>query len=209
MELSVFDNKGNDTKRKVSLSDELFNMSPNEHAVYLDVKQYLANQRQGTHKAKERSQLTRSTRKLIRQKGSGGARRGSASSGILRGGARIFGPQPRDYSFKVNKNVKRLARRSVLSDKASKGDIFVLENFDFEVPKTKKFQEIIAAFKLLNKKVLFVLAEAKKNVYLSSRNCKLSNVVLASQLSTYDIIKANKLVIIEGEVSQLEAILNK
>ncbi|MBT8259063.1 MAG: 50S ribosomal protein L4 [Flavobacteriaceae bacterium] len=209
MKVAVLDIKGKDTGRKVDLSKEVFAIEPNEHAVYLDVKQYLANQRQGTHKAKERADITGSTRKIKKQKGTGTARAGSIKSGIFRGGGRIFGPRPRNYGFKLNKNVKRLARRSALSIKANDKAITILEDFNFEAPKTKDFTAILKALDLENKKSLFVLNEANNNVYLSSRNLKGSEVVTSSELSTYNIMNANRIILTEGAIEGIESNLSK
>lgn len=209
MEIAVVDIKGKDTGRKVNLSDAVFGIEPNEHAVYLDVKHYLANQRQGTHKTKERAEISGSTRKIKKQKGTGTARAGSIKSPIFRGGGRIFGPRPRNYSFKLNKNLKRLARKSVLSLKASSDSIVVVENFTFEAPKTKDFTEVIKALGLEGKKSLVVLGEANKNVYLSSRNLRNTEVVNASELSTYKILNANNLVVLEGSLEGIETNLSK
>ncbi len=209
MKVAVLDIKGKDTGRKVDLSKEVFEIEPNEHAVYLDVKQYLANQRQGTHKAKERAEITGSTRKIKRQKGTGTARAGSIKSGIFRGGGRIFGPRPRNYGFKLNKNVKRLARRSALSMKANEKAITVLEDFNLDAPKTKDFTAILKALDLENKKSLFVLKGLNNNVYLSSRNLKGSEVVTSSELSTYKIMNANRIVLTESALEGIESNLSK
>ena len=209
MEIAVVDIKGKDTGRKVELSDAVFGIEPNEHAVYLDVKHYLANQRQGTHKTKERAEISGSTRKIKKQKGTGTARAGSIKSPIFRGGGRIFGPRPKSYSFKLNKNLKRLARKSALSLKANNNSIMVVENFTFDAPKTKNFIEVIKALGLEGKKSLVVLGEANKNVYLSSRNLRASEVVSASELSTYKILNANNIVILEGSLEGIETNLSK
>lgn len=209
MEIAVVDIKGKDTGRKVELSDAVFGIEPNEHAVYLDVKHYLANQRQGTHKTKERAEISGSTRKIKKQKGTGTARAGSIKSPIFRGGGRIFGPRPRSYSFKLNKNLKRLARKSALSLKANNNAIMVVENFTFDSPRTKDFIEVIKALGLEGKKSLVVLGEANKNVYLSSRNLRASEVVSASELSTYKILNANNIVILEGSLEGIETNLSK
>ena len=209
MKVAVLDIKGNDTGRKVDLSKDVFGIEPNEHAVYLDVKQYLANQRQGTHKSKERAEITGSTRKIKRQKGTGTARAGSIKSGVFRGGGRMFGPRPRNYGFKLNKNLKRLARRSALSIKASEKAITVLEDFSFDAPRTKDFINVLKALELDNKKALFVFGNADRNVYLSSRNLQGSEVVTNSELSTYKIMNANQLVLLEGSIEGIEANLNK
>lgn len=209
MKIAVLDINGKDTGRKVNLSAAVYAIEPNNHAVYLDVKQYLANQRQGTHKAKERAEIVGSTRKIKKQKGTGTARAGSIKSGIFRGGGRIFGPRPRNYSFKLNKNLKRLARKSALSIKASEKAITVLEDFNFETPKTKEFTAILKALGLENKKSLFVLGDLNNNVYLSSRNLKRSEVVLNSELSTYKILNANQVVLMESSLEEIELNLSK
>jgi large subunit ribosomal protein L4 len=209
MKVAVLDINGKDTGRKAELSKDVYAIEPNNHAVYLDVKQYLANQRQGTHKAKERAEITGSTRKIKRQKGTGTARAGSIKSGVFRGGGRIFGPKPRDYSFKLNKNLKRLARRSALSIKASEKAIVVLEDFEFDAPKTKNFTAILKALDIQDKKSLFVLGALNNNVYLSSRNFKGSDVITNSELSTYKILKANKLVLLESSLEGIESNLSK
>jgi len=209
MEIAVVDIKGKETGRKVNLSDAVFGIEPNNHAVYLDVKQYLANQRQGTHKAKERADITGSTRKIKKQKGTGTARAGSIKSPIFRGGGRVFGPRPRSYSFKLNKNLKRLARKSVLSLKAIDKAIIVVEDFQFDTPKTKNFIDVLKGLGLENKKSLIVLGDSNKNVYLSSRNLKGSEVVSSSELSTYKILNANNLVFVEGSLEGIELNLSK
>lgn len=201
MELSVINIKGQDTGRKIVLDDAVFGIEPKEHAVYLDVKQYLANQRQGTHKSKERSEISGSTRKLIRQKGGGGARRGDINSPLLVGGGRVFGPKPRNYSFKLNKKVKGLARRSALSSRAAAGEILVLENFDFEAPKTKNFVELTKALGLEGVKALFVASEVSANVALSARNIPTALVANARQLNTYAVLNCRKLVLTEDAVA--------
>jgi len=209
MEVKVLDFNGKDTGRKVQLSDSVFAIEPNNHAVYLDVKQYLANQRQGTHKAKERAEVTGSTRKIKKQKGTGTARAGSVKSPLFKGGGTVFGPRPRSYSFKLNKGLKRLARKSAFSIKAKESNIVVLEDFNFEAPNTKNFINVLKALGLENKKSLFVLGESNKNVYLSSRNLKASNVVTSSELSTYAILNANNLVLLEGSLELIEENLSK
>ena len=201
MELSVYNIKGEDTGKKVVLDDSIFAIEPNDHAIYLDVKQYMANQRQGTHKTKERSELSGSTRKLIRQKGSGGARRGDINSPLLSGGARVFGPRPRNYSFKLNKKLKALARRSALSYKAKNNEIIVVEDFNFDAPKTKAFKAISAALKVGEKKVLYVLPEVNKNVYLSARNLPNTNLILANLINTYTVLASKNLVLTERSVA--------
>ncbi|KLT71106.1 MULTISPECIES: 50S ribosomal protein L4 [Flavobacterium] len=209
MEVKVLDFNGKDTGRKVQLSDSVFAIEPNNHAVYLDVKQYLANQRQGTHKAKERAEVTGSTRKIKKQKGTGTARAGSIKNPLFKGGGTIFGPRPRSYSFKLNKSLKRLARKSAFSIKAKESNIIVLEDFNFETPNTKNFINVLKALGLEDKKSLFVLGETNKNVYLSSRNLKASNVVKSSELSTYAILNTNNLVLLEGSLELIEENLSK
>ena len=209
MEVKVLDINGKETGRKVQLSDSVFAIEPNNHAVYLDVKQYLANQRQGTHKAKERAEVAGSTRKIKKQKGTGTARAGSAKNPLFKGGGTVFGPRPRSYSFKLNKSVKRLARRSAFSIKAQESNIVVVEDFNFEVPNTKNFINVLKALGLENKKSLFVLGESNKNVYLSSRNLKASSVITNSELSTYAILNANNLVLSESSLEGIEENLSK
>ncbi len=209
MEVSVLNIKGEDTGRKVVLSDAVFGIEPNDHAIYLDVKQYLAAQRQGTAKSKERSEMSGSTRKLGRQKGGGGARRGDINSPVLVGGARVFGPKPRDYDFKLNKKVKALARRSALTYKAQEGALVVVEDFDMQAPKTKEFIEIVNNLKISDKKVLVVLSEANKNVYLSARNLQKAKVAIASDINTYGVLNAGVMVVTESAIGKIEAVLNK
>ena len=209
MEVKVLDFNGKDTGRKVQLSDSVFAIEPNNHAVYLDVKQYLANQRQGTHKAKERAEVAGSTRKIKKQKGTGTARAGSAKNPLFKGGGTVFGPRPRSYSFKLNKNLKRLARKSAFSLKAKESNILVVEDFNFETPNTKNFINVLKSLGLENKKSLFVLGDSNKNVYLSSRNLKASNVVSSSELSTYAILNANNVVLLEGSLEGIEDNLSK
>lgn len=209
MEAKVLDFNGKDTGRKVQLSDSVFGIEPNNHAVYLDVKQYLANQRQGTHKAKERAEVAGSTRKIKKQKGTGTARAGSAKNPLFKGGGTVFGPRPRSYSFKLNKNLKRLARKSAFSIKAKESSIIVLEDFNFETPNTKNFINVLKALELENKKSLFVLGDTNKNVYLSSRNLKGSSVVSSLELSTYAILNANNLVLLESSLEIIEENLSK
>ena len=209
MEAKVLDFNGKDTGRKVQLSDSVFGIEPNNHAVYLDVKQYLANQRQGTHKAKERAEVAGSTRKIKKQKGTGTARAGSAKNPLFKGGGTVFGPRPRSYSFKLNKNLKRLARKSAFSIKAKESNIIVLEDFNFETPSTKNFINVLKALELENKKSLFVLGDTNKNVYLSSRNLKGSSVVSSLELSTYAILNANNLVLLESSLEIIEENLSK
>jgi len=209
MEVSVLNIKGEDTGRKVALNESVFGIEPNDHAIYLDVKRYLAAQRQGTAKSKERSEISGSTRKLGRQKGGGGARRGDINSPLLVGGARVFGPKPRDYSFKVNKKVKALARCSALSYKVQENALVVVEDFDMEAPKTKKFIEIANNLKISDKKILLVLPEANKNVYLSARNVQRANVAIASDVNTYCILDAGVMVVTESALGAIEAVLTK
>ncbi|MEI6677759.1 MAG: 50S ribosomal protein L4 [Mariniphaga sp.] len=204
MEVAVFNKAGQETGRNVELNAEIYAVEPNDHAIYLDVKQYLANQRQGTHKAKDRGEIAGSTRKIKRQKGTGGARAGSRKSGTIRGGGRIFGPQPRDYSFKLNKKLKELARKSALTYKAQSNGIIVLEDFSFDAPKTKDFVAIQNNLKISDKKSLIVLPEANKNIYLSSRNLQNVEIVIASELSTYRIMRANKIILVESSVNKVE-----
>jgi large subunit ribosomal protein L4 len=207
MEVSVLNIKGQETGRKVTLNDAIFGIEPNDHVVYLDVKQYLANQRQGTAKSKERSELSGSTRKLGRQKGGGGARRGDINSPVLVGGARVFGPKPRDYSFKLNKKVKQLARKSALTYKAQENAIVVIEDFQMEAPKTKEFVEIAKNLKVDGKKVLLLMPEANKNVCLSARNLEKAEVLEARMVNTYKVLNADVLVVTENSLKAIEEIL--
>ncbi len=207
MEVNVYNIKGEDTGRKVTLNESIFGIEPNDHAIYLDVKQFMANKRQGTHKSKERSEVSGSTRKLIRQKGSGGARRGDINSPLLRGGGRVFGPKPRDYSFKLNKKVKVLARKSALSYKVQENSIVVVEDFTFEAPKTKDFLALTKNLKIADKKLLLILPEVNKNVYLSARNVKGANVQTISGLNTYGILDAKVVVFAESTLADIEQIL--
>lgn len=209
MKVAVLDINGKETGRSVELSDAVFAIEPNNHAVYLDVKQYLANQRQGTHKAKERAEITGSTRKIKKQKGTGTARAGSIKSGVFRGGGRMFGPRPRNYGFKLNKNVKRLARKSALTIKAKEQKLIVLEDVKFDAPKTKEFKNLLSSLGLADKKSLFVLGESNKNVYLSSRNLNRSEVVTSSELSTYGLMNANSVVLFESSVEGIVSNLSK
>ena len=204
MELSIYNINGEVTDKKVTLDDSIFGIEPNNHVIWLDVKQYLANQRQGTHKSKERSELSGSTRKLIRQKGGGGARRGDINSPVLVGGARVFGPQPRDYSSKLNKKVKALARKSALSLKAKENAIIVVEDFDFDTPKTSRIVALTKKLQLADKKLLFVLPGQNKNVYLSSRNLGKVSVITASEINTYGIMNCSNLVITESSVAVID-----
>ena len=206
MELTVYQIDGNQSSKKITLDDTIFGIEPNEHAIYLDVKQYLANQRQGTHKAKQRAEVSYSTKKIVRQKGSGGARHGSIKSPIFVGGGRTFGPVPRDYGFKLNKKVKQLARRSALSYKAKSEALIVVENFNFEAPKTKEFIKLSQSLNVAGKKILVVLPESNNNVYLSARNLPKVKVVTVSELTTYDIVNASSLVMLEGSVEILHNI---
>ena len=209
MKVAVLDINGKDTGRKVELSTQVFGIEPNDHAIYLDVKQYLANQRQGTHKSKERSEITGSTRKIKKQKGTGTARAGSIKSPVFRGGGRIFGPRPRNYSFKLNKNLKRLARKSALSIQAKDNNLVVIEDFNFESPSTKNFVNVLKALQLDAKKSLFVLSDTNDNVYLSWRNLKTSKVVNNSGLSTYAILNANKVIVSESSLEGIQNNLSK
>ncbi len=209
MKIAVLDYKGKDTGRKVDLSKDVYGIEPNNHSIYLDVKQYLANQRQGTHKAKERADIIGSTRKIKKQKGTGTARAGSIKSGVFRGGGRIFGPRPRNYSFKLNKNLKRLARKTALTLKANDKAITVLEDFDFETIKTKNFTSVLKALNLESKKSLFVFGASNNNVYLSSRNLKDSEVITYSELSTYKLLNADQLVLVESALEGIELNLSK
>jgi large subunit ribosomal protein L4 len=208
MELSILNIKGEDTGRKVTLNNAIFGIEPNDHAIYLDVKQYMANQRQGTHKAKERSDMSGSTRKLIRQKGGGGARRGDINSPVLVGGARVFGPKPRDYSFKLNKKVKSLARKSALAYKAKDNAIVIVEDITMEVPKTKDFISMAKSLNVADKKLLLVLPENNKTIYMSARNLKKASVIAASELNTYRVLDAANLVLTESSVAVIEKLFN-
>ncbi|SFU31765.1 large subunit ribosomal protein L4 [Pustulibacterium marinum] len=209
MEVAVLNINGKETGRKINLSDAVFGVEPNNHAVYLDVKQYLANQRQGTHKAKERAEIAGSTRKIKKQKGTGTARAGSIKSPVFVGGGRVFGPRPKDYTQKLTKSLKKVARRSALSLKAKEQSIIVLEDFNFDAPSTKEFSNVLKALGLDSKKSLFVLGDSNKNVYLSSRNLKSSEVVNSSELSTYKIVNANNIVLLEGSLEGIESNLSK
>ena len=209
MEVSVLNIKGQETGKKVTLNEAIFGIEPNDHVIYLDVKQYMANQRQGNAKSKERSEISGSTRKLGRQKGGGGARHGDINSPLLRGGGRVFGPKPRDYSFKLNKKVKILARKSALTYKAQENAILVLEDFNFEAPKTKEIVNIAKNLKVDGKKLLFVLPTANKNVYLSARNLQRTDVIEAEKVNTYKVLNADVLVITEKSLETIDGILNK
>ena len=209
MEVSVLNIKGQETGRKVTLNEAIFGIEPNDHVLYLDVKQYLAAQRQGTAKSKERSELSGSTRKLCRQKGGGGARRGDINSPVLVGGARVFGPKPRNYDFKLNKKVKVLARKSALSYKAQENAIVVVEDFNFEAPKTKEFVNLAKNLKVEGKKTLVLLSEVNKNVYLSARNIQRADVMLATALNSYKVLNADVLVLTESSLKAIDGVLNK
>ena len=204
MKLAVHNITGKETSKKADLSKDIFGIEPNDHAIYLDVKQYLAAQRTGTHKAKERGDVKGSRRKIRKQKGSGAARVGDIKNPLFRGGGRIFGPRPRNYDFKVNKKVKRLARKSALTYKAKEKNIIVLEDFSFDTPKTKSYSEFLSNFNLLKNKTVLVLAESNKNILLSSRNLKKARVILASELNTYDVMNANKLMIMQSSINEIE-----
>ena len=208
MKAAVLDIKGKDTGRKVSLNKAIYEIEPNDHAVYLDVKQYLANQRQGTHKSKERAEITGSTRKIKKQKGTGTARAGSIKSPVFRGGGRAFGPRPRNYSFKLNKKLKSLARKSAFTIKAKEKAIVVLEDFSFDAPKTSAYSDMMSNLGFDGKKTLLVLGDSNKNVYLSSRNLQHTNVVTASELSTYTILNSGVVLLTEGAVEKIENILS-
>lgn len=208
MELKVVNKEGKETANKVVLNKDIYGIEPNDHAIYLDVKQYLANQRQGTHKAKEKAEVSYSTRKLKRQKGTGGARAGSRKSGTMIGGGRFFGPRPRNYSFKLNKKLKVLARASALSYKAKDNKITVVENFTFDAPKTKKYMDLMKNLNVLDKKTLLVLSELNKNVYLSARNLGNTKVVSASNINTYDVLNAHNLILSEGSLAEIEKLFN-
>ena len=209
MEINVLNIKGQETGRKVTLNDAIFGIEPNDHVIYLDVKQYLANQRQGTAKAKERSEHAGSTRKLGRQKGGGGARHGDINSPLLKGGGRVFGPTPRDYGFKLNKKVKALARKSALSYKAQENAIVVVEDFEFEAPKTKEFIAMAQNLKVDGKKLLVVLPESNKNVYLSARNLQKSECIIAANVNTYKVLNADVMVVTEKSLEVINGVLNK
>ena len=209
MEVAVIKSSGEATSKKVNLSDSIFTIEPNDHAIYLDVKSYLANQRQGTHKSKQRNEISGSSKKLKKQKGTGGARAGNIKNPQFKGGGRIFGPQPRDYSFKLNKKVKDLARKSALSYKAKVNSIAVLEDFTFDTPKTKQFIGLLKSLSLGDKKTLFVLPEGNKNVVLAGRNVENSKITTADQINTYDLMNADTLVFVESAISKVENLLNK
>jgi large subunit ribosomal protein L4 len=209
MEVAVLKSSGESTTKKVSLSDSIFAIEPNDHAIYLDVKSYLANQRQGTHKAKQRNEISGSSKKLKKQKGTGGARAGNIKNPLFKGGGRVFGPQPRDYSFKLNKKVKDLARKSALTYKAKDNSIAILEDFTFESPKTKEYIALLKALSLTGKKTLLVLGDANKNVVLSARNLQRTKITTAEQISTYDVMNADSLIFVESSISKVETLLNK
>jgi len=209
MKVAVLDITGKDTGRQVELSDAIFGLEPNKHAIYLDVKQHLANKRQGTHKAKERADIAGSTRKIKKQKGTGTARAGSIKSPVFRGGGRVFGPRPRSYAFKLNKNLKRLARKSALSTQAKSENIVVVEDFNFETAKTKNFTTVLKAFGVENSKSLFVLGNTNNNVYLSSRNLKKTTVITSDSLSTYGVLNTSKVILSEGALEGIESNLSK
>lgn len=208
MDISIFSIKGEDTGRKVVLDEGVFLVEPNDHAIYLDVKQYLANQRQGTHKAKERAEVARSTRKVKRQKGTGTARMGSLKSPLLRGGGRMFGPKPRDYSFKLNKKLKVLARKSALSYKVKSNEVTVIENFSFEAPRTRQYLELLKNLSAEGVKTLLVLPDTDKNVYLSSRNLQKAKVMRATELNTYEVLNSDKLILCEGSIEKIQQLLS-
>jgi large subunit ribosomal protein L4 len=207
MEVAIYNSKGEDTGKKINLSDDIFGIEPSEHAIYLDVKQYLANQRQGTHKVKERAENAHSTRKIKKQKGTGGARAGSIKSPVFVGGGTIFGPRPRDYSFKLNKKVKQLARKSALAAKAQGNSVSILEDFTLEGPRTKSYIAFLNGFEALNTKTLLILPEVDTNVVLSSRNLQKAKVVTADTVNTFDLMHADRLLIAEGALSKLESLL--
>ena len=209
MEVAVLKSSGEKTSKKVNLSDEIFGIEPNDHAIYLDVKSFLANQRQGTHKSKQRNEISGSSKKLKKQKGTGGARAGNIKNPQFKGGGRVFGPVPRDYSFKLNKKVKDLARKSALSYKAKDNSIAVLEDFNFETPKTKQYLALLKALSLGDKKTLLVLPESNKNVVLSGRNVQNAKITTADQINTYDVMHADNVIFVESSISKVENLLNK
>ena len=209
MEVAVLKSSGEQTSKKVSLSDAIFGIEPNDHAIYLDVKSYLANQRQGTHKSKQRNEISGSSKKLKKQKGTGGARAGNIKNPQFKGGGRIFGPQPRDYSFKLNKKVKDLARKSALTYKAKDNSIAILEDFSFDAPKTKNYLALLKALSATDKKTLLVLSEANKNVVLSGRNVQHAKITTAEQINTYDVMNADRVIFVESSISKVETLLNK
>lgn len=209
MEVAVLKSSGETTTKKVNLSDDVFGIEPNDHAIYLDVKSYLANQRQGTHKAKQRNEISGSSKKLKKQKGTGGARAGNIKNPLFKGGGRVFGPQPRDYSFKLNKKVKDLARKSALTYKAKDNCIAVLEDFSFEAPKTKQYIALLNALSLGDKKTLLVLSDSNKNVVMSGRNIQNAKITTADQINTYDLMNADSVIFLESSISKVENLLNK
>ncbi|MDN3686911.1 50S ribosomal protein L4 [Cyclobacterium jeungdonense] len=209
MELAILKQTGEDTGRKVTLSEDIFSQEPNDHAIYLDVKQYLANKRQGTHKSKERAEITGSTKKIKKQKGTGGARAGSIKSPIFRGGGRVFGPRPRDYSFKLNKKLKQVARKSALSYKVKENGLVICEDLVFDAPRTKEYIKLLTNLSLSDKKTLVVVADINKNLYLSARNLQKTKVRMVNELNTYELLDADSLVLCEGAVSKLETLLSK
>ena len=209
MDVTVLKYSGEETGRKISLSDSVFGIEPNDHAIYLDVKQFLANQRQGTHKAKQRNEISGSSKKIKKQKGTGGARAGNIKNPLFVGGGRVFGPQPRDYRFKLNKKVKALAKRSALSYKAKDNGIAILEDFNFESPKTKEYLKMIEALAVADKKTLLVIPEPIKNLVLSGRNIQNAKITTADQLTTYDVINADKLLLVESAINKIDTLLNK
>jgi len=208
MELAVYNKSGKATSKKISLSKEIYAIEPNDHAIYMDVKLYLANQRQGTHKAKERAEITGSTRKIKKQKGTGTARAGSIKNPLFKGGGRVFGPRPRNYSFSLNKKLRKLARKSALTYKANDKEITILEDLKFDQPKTKAFLSLMENLKMTDGKTLFVISDNDKNVYLSARNIQAARIMPANQLTTYDILKAQRLVIAEGAIEKIENLFN-
>ncbi|MFH0866233.1 MAG: 50S ribosomal protein L4 [Bacteroidota bacterium] len=208
MEIEVYNISGTKTAKKINLDDSIYAIEPNDHAIYLDVKQYMAGQRQGTHKSKERWEISGSTKKIKRQKGTGGARAGDINSPIFKGGGRAFGPRPRDYNFKLNKKVKRLARKSALSYKIKENGLLIVEDFSFEEPRTKNYSELLKNLNLTGKKTLLVLSESNRNVLLSARNLKKTKVITSSNLNTYDILNANNLLLVESSVKELDKMFN-
>lgn len=209
MDIAVVKYSGESAGRNVSLSSEVFGIEPNDHAIWLDVKSYLANQRQGTHKAKQRNEISGSSRKIKKQKGTGGARAGNIKSPLFKGGGRVFGPIPRDYSFKLNKKVKDLARRSALTYKAKDNSIAIIENFNFDAPKTTEYIKLLSSLSFTDKKTLLILPENNKNIVLSGRNIKNTKIITASQISTYDVMNAEQLILVEGSIEKLDNLLNK
>lgn len=209
MEIAVVKQSGENTGRKVSLTSEVFGIEPNDHAIWLDVKSFLANQRQGTHKSKQRNEISGSSKKLKKQKGTGGARAGNIKNPQFKGGGRIFGPTPRDYSFKLNKKVKDLARKSALTYKAKDNQIAIVEDFNFEAPKTKQYISLLKSLSVQDKKTLVVLPEAKKNIVLSGRNIQNSKIITADQINTYDVINADQIILVESSLTKIDNLLNK